>query len=79
MPGPPARPLERADARARAAVGRFLVPQGVDAGTQANRVRITEKVTTMHLEDGGGWRQTRSEIQAQNLHLSESDRCEFCV
>jgi len=31
-----------------------LVPQGVDAGTQANRVRITEKVTTMHLEDGGG-------------------------
>ena len=30
------------------------MPQGVDAGTQANRVRISEKVTTMHLEDGGG-------------------------
>lgn len=30
------------------------MPQGLEAGTQANRVRITDKVTTMHLEDGGG-------------------------
>ena len=30
------------------------MPQGVDAGIQANRVRISDKVTTMHLEDGGG-------------------------
>ena len=48
--------LERVLTRARAcaALGRFLVPQGLEAGTQANRVRITDKVTTMHLEDGGG-------------------------
>ena len=37
-----------------AALGRFLVPQGSEAGTQACRVRIAEKVTTMHLEDGNG-------------------------
>ena len=30
------------------------MPQGLEAGTQANRVRITDKVTSMHLEDGGG-------------------------
>ena len=30
------------------------MPQGSEAGTQACRVRIAEKVTTMHLEDGNG-------------------------
>ena len=30
------------------------MPQALEAGTQANRVRIADKITTMHLEDGGG-------------------------
>mmetsp|Transcript_6551 Transcript_6551/g.13146 ORF Transcript_6551/g.13146 Transcript_6551/m.13146 type:complete len:269 (+) Transcript_6551:72-878(+) len=33
---------------------RFLVPQGRDAGTQACRVRVADKMTSMHLEDGNG-------------------------